>query len=208
MTNLFLDRRWILGWGTAVLLFVAIKPGQDSYAQEQSMNNPLGTYATYTAEEPELHVDFRYPSEWKLTKERGRIESYRQIRIQGPRNAEDTYTCYLSVLSAPNRDNGGTDEDVASRVSRFTKHLYKDPHVLSENVTPIAGVQATDLVVTFTIPPLHQPGLKALAIPVKTRSCFFQKGPYLYELTLSADAREFDRYAAAFEELLQSWKFR
>jgi hypothetical protein len=65
-----------------------------------------------------------------------------------------------------------------------------------------------DVAITYVIPPLHTHGLKPIEIPVKTRTVIFQREAYVYQLTFSADAREYDQHAQAFEQLLQSFRFQ
>ena len=166
-----------------------------------------GNEAEYRGTEPALSVTFHYPADWRLTEEQGRLEVYREVRIQGPRNAEDTYTGFLIVRSSPLKTSGGRFGSAEELLRHKRRYALPGTTVLVDGTRRVAGRTARELVVTYTIPRLNQPGLKPLPIPVKTRTLVLMKDPYLYELSFSADAREYDRDAGAFERLLKTLAF-
>jgi hypothetical protein len=43
---------------------------------------------------------------------------------------------------------------------------------------------------------------------VKTRTVLLRRGPYLYEIAYSADAREYAAHAQAFDRILASLRFQ
>ncbi len=173
----------------------------------RTMNPSIAKYVDYVSTEPSLAVRFQIPEGWGVQREQGKVERYHQIRIRGPRNQEDTYTCYLSVRASPLQSYGGKFGSVEELVSNYKSHLFQDPQILVQHPVKVAGIAAQELLVSFTIPPLHQPNLKSIPIPVRTRSCFFERSPYLYELIYSADAREFERYVEAFDRLVRTFRF-
>lgn len=165
-------------------------------------------FAQYQGREGGLLLTFQYPAAWRLQEEQGKIDLYRQVRVMGPRNSEDTYTCYLSVSGAPLKKHGGRFESAKERLAIYKGHLFSDGKVDRERERTFAGEKASDITVSYTIPPLHERGLKPIPIPVKTRTLFFEKGAYLYELIYSADSREYDLHVKAFEQLLKTFRFQ
>ena len=155
-----------------------------------------------------LSLTFRYPEDWRLQEEEGAIDLYRQVRLLGPRNREDTYTPYLSVAAAPVKAEGGRFEDLTERIGLYRANLPVGAKLEQEGERVVGGERGLDLTIRYVIPPLHHKGLKNLPIPVKTRTLFFQRDRTLYEVIYSADAREYDLYAKVFEELLKSLHFQ
>ena len=168
----------------------------------------MGQYTVYTGSEPGLMVSLEYPEGWTLHEERGKIERYREARIHGPRNQDDTYTSYLVVRGSPVTSFGGRHGSLDELVAHYKAHLIRDTRIVSEHEAAVADTNATDLTVSYTLPPLLHKGIKPLAVPVKTRTVFVENSPYIYELIYSADAREYDRYAEAFEHVLKTFRFR
>ena len=162
----------------------------------------------YEGDDARLKVEFRYPAGWRLQEERGTIEVYSEVRLLGPRNRDDTYTCTIAVRGSPAKAYGGKHETLSDVVKNFTSHLFKEANILSEKDRVVAGTRAKELTVSYTIPPLHLPSLQAMEIPVKARALFLEKEPYFYELIYSADAREYDLHADAFEQLIKTFRFR
>lgn len=167
-----------------------------------------GGSTKYAGNDTRLQVEFRYPAGWQVQEERGKTDVYSEVRLLGPRNRDDTYTCAIAVRGSPAKAYGGKHETLVELVKHYTSHLFKDATILSENDRVVDGTHATELTVSYTIPPLHLPGLKAVEIPVKAHALFLEKDPYLYELIYSADAREYDRHADAFEQLIKTFRFQ
>ena len=172
------------------------------------MTEPNREVVEYQGATAGLNVSFQYPRGWTLREESGTIEPYRQVFIQGSRNQEGTYTASLSVLAAPITPEEGKYQSAASLFLHYTSHLFPGSTVLSQSNPTVDGILAMDVTVSYVIPPLHKHGLKPVEIPVKSRTVIFQRDPYVYQLTYSADAREYDRYADAFERLLNTLAFQ
>lgn len=172
------------------------------------MEGRMGSYVEYTGSDPAFMIAFHYPKGWKLQEERGTIDVYRQVRVLGPRNEEDTYTPYVSVRGSPLKSFGGKHHNVQELINSYKQHLFHDATIESERQRTVAGIRTTDLTASFIIPPQHKPKLKAIPIPVKTRLLFLEKDPYLYELIYSADAREYERHSEAFERLIKTFRFQ
>ncbi len=162
-------------------------------------------YMQYQGTEPGLMVRFEYPGQWKLYEERGKVETYRQVRMLGPRNHDDTYTAYFSVWGSPLKSSGGRHENLDGLVTHYKSHLLSETQMLSEQPLTVGGKRAVEVMVSYTMPPIHHKGLKAMAVPVKTLTVFLEYSPYLYELTYSADAREYEQSAKAFQRLLKTF---
>ena len=171
-------------------------------------HHTMGPYTLYTGTRRALKVSLEYPGKWMLQEEQGKMEFYQGVRMLGPRNADDTYAAYVSVRGFPLRAFGGSYEDLHALVEHYKIHAPRDSRIVSESPRKVAGAAGRDLTFSFTIPPLHHKGIKALAIPVKERKVFVEHSPYLYELTYSADSREYDRYAEAFEHLLKTLRLK
>jgi hypothetical protein len=165
---------------------------------------PSRSAGIYAGTSSELPVQFRYPAAWSLREERGKDQPYTQVRIKGPRNAEDTYTAYLAVTAFPKKTQGGKHETLDEMAAAYLRQLYRDSRVLSDDPRQVADLPGRDILVAINIPPLHHRDLKPLPIPVKTRKVMIERGERLYEFVYSADARAYDEHAAAFEELLRS----
>jgi len=165
-------------------------------------------YVEYVGVTPELPVSFRYPGAWRLQEEAGQVERYRQVRVLGPRNLEDSYSAYFAVYGAPVTARGGTHQDLEAFISNYTAHLQQGAQVLADTDSAVAGGRARDLTVSFTLPPWHHRDLKPVEVPVQQRVILFERDRTLYQLTYSADAREYDRHAAVFEKLLKSFRIQ
>ena len=164
--------------------------------------------ADYRGQEPPLALSLDYPPSWRLTEEHGRTEPYAALRVLGPRNAEDTYTAQMVVRgSVLPRDEHGT-ESLDERVRRYTAQLLDESTVESEARRRQWGAEVRDVTVVYTVPPLHRSGLKPLPISVRARTVFLQRDGYAYDITYSADAREYASHQEAFDELLASLRFR
>ena len=161
----------------------------------------------YRGTAPLLAFSLIYPAQWRLTEERGRQEPYTQVRLLGPRNAEDTYTAYITVRGVLPDPEGGPEESLDERVRRYTDTLLEGTAIESVQPTAFEQGQARELVVSVTIPPLFRSGLKPLPIPVKTRTVFLRRGRAYYEIAYSADAREYAAHLQVFERLLASLRF-
>jgi len=179
---------------------VAVKRGQAAEGMDD--------YKVFTGTKPRLMVTFEYPGPWALQEEQGRIEFYREARILGPRNHDDTYTAYFSVRGSPLKPFGGQHESVEDLVRHYRSHLSQGTQIVSEQQVTVAGHKASDLTISLTMPAMHHKGIKAMEVPLRTRTVLVEKTPYLYELTYSADAREYDRYAEAFERLIKTFRFQ
>jgi len=165
-------------------------------------------FATYVGTDASVRVRFDYPAGWRLTEERGAIDAYVSVRLLGPRNAQDTYTAYIVVRSSPFQANGGLHPSAGALMDQFLETAPPGAVVESRVVTPVDGQPADDLTLSYTIPPFFHKGLVPAATKVKTRLLALERPPYLYELTYSADAQEYDAGAASFARLLESLRFR
>ena len=59
----------------------------------------------YKGTDARLSVTFRYPATWRLQEERGKVDPYSEVRLMGPRNRENTYTCSLIVRGSPLKEH-------------------------------------------------------------------------------------------------------
>ena len=208
--------------GIALAVIVSVSAGWRRVLAEESHEAPQTThgqkgdhttdamerYARYTGTEPALRVRFDYPAGWPFHEERGTVERYSQVRIVGPRNAENTYTPYFSVSGSPLKSSGGTYQDAAEAVAHYTQHVLPGSQIVSERPTTVAGMKATELIIASTMPAIHHKGIKAMAVPLMERTIFLEHGPYLYEMTCSADAREYDHHRTAFQHLLDTFQLQ
>lgn len=200
---------WVAIGGVAVVMAWLLVSRKERVAMQNEPQDRPATqmrYAQYRGTDPALHVTFQYPEGWIVQEERGQVERYTQVRIMGPRNHDDSYSCYLAVQGLPLQALGGKFHTADEFVRNYTTHLIEGATLVSERKTTISDVSATDLVVSYTLPPWHHRDLKPVEVPVKTRTVILEKSPYLYQLTFSADAREYDLHANAFDRLLNSFR--
>ena len=169
--------------------------------------DPGSTALTYPGAGPDLPVSFVYPADWRLTEELGGSEAYHAARLQGPRNTDNTYTAYLVVRAFPVQPPGSRYADQRAMLNHVLTTLPDGARVVQQATRPVGGGAADDLTFTHTIPPLHHAKRNAVKIPVKTRTLVVAHGALLYELTYSADERDYDTHLAAFDALLASLQF-
>ena len=162
--------------------------------------NPL--YDRFSGGPYSLKISFDYPHGWRMRMEGGKVESFTQTVFLGPRNAADTYTHTFVVRETPSA--AGTLEQLKKKK---IDHLYKDARVLSESRTTVDRGPAEEVVASYKIPPLALAGRKPLAVEIKSRMIFIQKGASIFELIYSADSGEFDANAKTFEHLIKSFRF-
>lgn len=183
---------------------------QDSSAAEDGTEVEMGGAhgQKFVGTTPGLQVSLEYPEGWSLSEEHGQVERYELVRLLGPRNQDESYSCYLSVQGAPTQAFGGKWQGREDLAQNYLSHLHQGAQVLETRETIIAGIPAKDITVFYTMSPWRHQGLKAVDIPIKARTLILERGPYVYQLIYSADAREYDRYADAFERLLNTLAFQ
>lgn len=162
---------------------------------------------TYPGSGADLPVSFAYSADWRLTEELGAHEAYHAVRLQGPRNAENTYTPYLVIRAFPVQPPGSRWADRRVLTNHLLTTLPDGANVETQTIRSMASTSADDFTFTHTIPPLHHAKHKTVKVPVKTRTVVAEQGPFLYEITYSADERDYETYLAGFEALLASLQF-
>ena len=175
------------------------------HLKEERMN-PI-RYSKYLGTPTGLLANFEYPEGWLLHEEQGQAERYKQVRITGPRNREDSYSCYFAVQEFPLKTYGGVYQNAEEILRRYTEHLPEGAHTIV-NRAPLSGLPAIDVLASYTSRPWHHQGMKAVEVPIAMRVIIVQKGPYLYQLNYSADARESEQYAEAFDHLAHTFRPR
>jgi hypothetical protein len=149
-------------------------------------------------------LELEYPQTWRVEKERGKIDTYEQIRLMGPRNEADTFSALISVRVYPIKSESSRFAGVDAFIAHYTQHLPKDAQIEQAEQSTLAGVPAQVRIVSFIIPALHRMGLKGLPIPVKTKILVLQRGLSLLEVTCSSDAGEYAKQQSIFEHVLSS----
>ena len=162
------------------------------------------TYSMYTGNDATFPIRFEAPDGWKATEESGTVDSYRAIRLLGPRNAEDTYTSAITIRQSPVKAQGGKFASGEELMEHALAHQLSGSTTEARTVTTVAETPAIDVTVAYTVPPLRLPKLTPLPIPVKTRTLVLVKGSYVYEVIYTADAREYSRHASVFERVARS----
>lgn len=162
----------------------------------------------YRGADSALGVSLEYPPSWRLVEEQGRVEPYAAVRLLGPRNAEDTYTASMTVRGWLMPREADQAEDADEQVRRYTSQLIDGALVESDVRRRQWGTEVRDLIVAYTVPPLHRSGLQPVPIPVRTRSLFLRRREYAYHVAYSADAREYAAHEDAFDAVLASLRFR
>ena len=205
--------RWVgmvVGAGLVCASMVGLLIDARLHAAEEKdeMTQPAMSYREHISRDPLLPVTFEYPSGWSLREERGQLESYRQIRLLGQRNAEDSYTAYISVSASPRQDAGGRFQTVEQSVEHYKAHLAHDAKIESSTRRMVAGIEATELMISYTLRPWHHRDLKDLPVPLRVRTVFFEKNALLFQLTSSADSRESDQPTVAFDHFLNTLRIQ
>jgi hypothetical protein len=153
-----------------------------------------------------LAARFEYPAGWKARKGSGRLDRFDQVLILGPRNADDTYTTALVVTASPPKAKGGRFAGAREAAEHQVATLPSGGQTVARSAARVDGAGAVDVTVRYVIPPLRLKGLKPKEIPVRTRSAYFEKGGRIFELSYTADEREFDAHAAAFDRLVATFR--
>jgi len=192
----------LLGFFSLAALFWPSFPGK---SDSQS-------YIRWRGDKEPLHVSFDVPEGWRLALDRGRIERFEQVLVKGPRNADDTYSALLVVRATPSASKGGKFAGAREFAADYRRHLYTGHSVVADRASRVAGEPAIDLTVAYVVPPLRvKPArgepLKPIPVPVQSRTVFFERGGWIYELILSSDRREFAAHAPNFERLAESFRF-
>ena len=164
--------------------------------------------AMYQGTEPELRVRFTYPDAWPLKEEQGTHEPYRAVRIMAPKDAKDAYTSHITVQGAPMKAQGGRFASAEEWADHYKGHLLAGAQILSQSQKQVGGLNATELVVSYTLPAIHHKGLKPVAVQIKERKLFIADPSHLYAVSYTADLEAYDRYAAAFDRLVESFTFQ
>ncbi len=169
---------------------------------------PAVTWLDYASGDPDLPVAFQYPRGWMLSEERGVIDSYRLVRLLGPRNPADTYTAYLVVRVVPLDGSTPNTRAVDAFFDRYLDHLPDSTVIDAQERWTIAGVPATSLTVSYTIPTLDDKRAGEVRIPVTTRMIIMVRHDALYEIISSADTAAYPAYETVVEQLLKSFSLR
>ena len=162
---------------------------------------------SYEGASPYLPVSFKYPVSWMLREDQGKIDHYSQAIILAPKKPGWPYTAAFVVRGSPLKSARGRFETPEELKQNFVSHLYKDPRVLKESTLRLKGTSSIDLTVSYTFLPIRHKGFNAQPVPVKNRILFAQNNGILYELSYSADEREFESHSAEFSRLLKSLRF-
>lgn len=176
------------------------------YAQEATEGKDI-MYTDFQGSPDTLAAAFQYPKAWDFQIERGKVETYVQVKIRGPRNEEDTYTSYFTVRESTVKAKGGRFDGAAELLEQRKKTLLAKAQIEEEGDVQVAGIGGRELVVAQAIPPLHTHGLKGIPIPIRTRTVVLKKDDNLYELIYSADQRQYDQFTSDFDHLLKTFAF-
>ena len=174
---------------------------------EWGLNMQNKDYQWYHGPQPYLGISFKYPNHWRLMEDKGKIDSYTQAVVIGPRNADDTYASTFVLRGSPLKNKNGRFENIEQLKQNYVTHLYKNPSFLSQSSAKVQNHLAEDITVIYTLPPMHHKGLKSKEVPVKARALFVQNGDNLYEFIYNADEKEFEKYITEFESVLKSLRF-
>lgn len=149
-------------------------------------------------------VRFDYPKGWTIREDSGRLERYSQVLALGPRPPVSSMRSAFVVRQIP---QNGRFENLETLKRNRLEHLYKNPVVVSDAPTQLSGLPAQAVVATYTsLPPVDGRGPSA-PTDVKTKMIFAERNGAFYEIIFMAEQREFGKYAAYFEHLLDSFRF-
>ncbi len=166
----------------------------------------IGPFVPYVPKSLKLACTFEVPDNWLATEQQGRGERYQQIILVGPRNAQDTYHAGLTVRITPVGAGGGSYATLEDLIDWRRKQYAQTAGFseLSFREVSVVGPPAKELKWIFqvTLPSAVGPQ----TVLLKNQLVLFAHQEQLYELSFGADAVEFERYAPAFEHLLQSFQ--
>ena len=163
-----------------------------------------GGYLTYSSKAIDPTVEFQYPKAWKVESTRGKIENYAQVKVSGPRNAEDTYHPTLVVRETP---VGGRFQNAQEMLEFQMAHPFPNTKVLGTSELTLDAASGKRVSLTYTLPPMGVRGRKPLPVDVKMTSVIVQKGDKIYELVFSSEQSLAGGYEKHFERLLKSFRF-
>ncbi len=203
---------------TAVLCMQAQEPG---YAEKGTsgaiMANPheippvkvtgVGTGKLFADTEKGLACTFEYPENWAIGTEKGRKQPYQQAIILGPRNSSDNFSASLTVRRMPNKASGGIYSQLADLTQARQKQYGSNPRYrqLNTGERMVSGQKAVSMTIEYAVPIPPYGKLQAEPVLLQTQFVQFASAGVLYELTFSADARDYAAYEPVFEHLLQTF---
>lgn len=191
----------LVGAGSLVALFRPTRPGADTES-----------YVRWRGEDAPLDVSFDVPDGWRVALDKGRLDKFEQVLVKGPRNEADNYSALLVVRATPAAAKGGRFAGVRELAAHYRRTLYDNHSVVSDRASRVAGKEAIDLTVAYVVPPLRVKPVRGetvnpAPVPVQTRTLFFERAGWIYELSLTCDRREYSGHEPRFERLVSNFRF-
>ncbi len=164
----------------------------------------LNKYADFRSPVSKPAVRFAYPKDWRIKIDQGKIDSYTQVIVLGPRNTQDTYTTSFIIRETP---TGPKYKSADELYQNSMKYIYSGAAISEEKSIILDSNSARSLVASYIIPPSRSHGLKPIPVNLKSHAVYADHNNKLYEIIFNADAELFDKYAPDFEHLLKTLRF-
>ena len=203
---------------TAALCIKVQGPGYaEKGAPGATMTNPhemppvkvtgVGPGKLFTDAEKLLACTFEYPENWAIGTEKGRKQPYQQVIILGPRNTSNNFSASLTMRRMPMKASGGIYSQLADLTEVRQKQYAKNPQYRQLNLGErmVSGQKAVSMTIEYTVPIPPYGKLQAEQVTLRTQFVQFALAGALYELSFSADARDYSVYEPVFERLLQTF---
>ncbi len=154
-----------------------------------------------------LACTFEYPENWAIGTEKGRKLPYQQAIILGPRNSSDNFSASLTVRRIPNQASGGMYAQLPDLTEARRKQYASNPHYRQLNTGEriVSGQKAISLTIEYAVPIPPYGKLQGEPVTLQTQFIQFESAGAFYELSFSADARDYPVYEPVFERLLQTF---
>lgn len=164
------------------------------------------TYVPFSSPNARLDFTFLYPSDWRLRETHG--EGYEEAFILGPPNELGTYSAALVVRVSALRSTSEPSPPVDMLAQAYLSRNQRAAgfHLLSQTNGVLAGVDAIEIEVGYTIP-LPVRTAHPAQTPILERRIMLKKAGYLYELIYRTAASDYDRHLEAFRHLARTFEF-
>lgn len=162
-------------------------------------------FFTYLNDDDYLRFAFEYPKNWILDKKYAYAKEGISITITGPLKNR-TQKVEIRVIITPSEKC--EEPDILEKYVnyRITRYIYKDLKVLSKVKTDFSdrNLESIDILISYPFPVDSSRSLYGI---IKKRALVAKNHCYFFELSYSADERDFDRYLEAYEHAKQTFKF-
>ena len=210
--------RWTTCGALVGLTFAGHLP--TGHAASPATPSPMREYRTDSSQAPEVsgvgewtayhdqavlpELTFEYPKNWLLGADTRHKELYQQVMALGPAHPNSRYRANLVVRRMPTAAQGGSYKDLQALVAARRKQwaAYPNFQLASEREETAAGVSGLRIDYLYTAP-LPAQSVQAVPTTIQTSTVSLALGGALYEISYSADARDYATYEPVFRHALE-----